>query len=204
MKKILLILILLLLLVSCSSRSSNDYVIYSSQTVDGYYVYELEQKGLFCNTYYEDIYYSGKTYNYGFSFHGCNPDMAFFIKRGDDYIYIQTALEQDLITMDSLIPILEQVPRNPETISSSKADYYWLDFYINHKSLYVYAGGECDQANIETFNIDGEEYYYSASGCLKDHILYMQDGMSYVSVSDQLALGNIEGKYLIPLLTKAN
>ena len=201
MKKILLSLVLLLLLISCASYSPENYHIISNDKVDGYDIYEYEHKGVFCNTYYEDVYYSGKTYNYGFSFYGCSADMTFFIKKDDEYIYLQNALGQGLISLESLIPELEQLQRYPEEISSEEADYYWLDFHINNKVIYVYAGGECDQNSSEIFIIDGTEYSYSASGCLQDHILFMRENREYVPVAELLMEGDIDGQYLIPLLT---
>ncbi|XMB72032.1 hypothetical protein RJI07_07980 [Mycoplasmatota bacterium WC30] len=202
MKKILLALVLLLLLISCTSDSPEDFHIISNNRVDGYYIYEYEHKGLFCNTYYEDIYYSGDIYNYGFSFIGCNPRMTFFIYNAGEYIYLQTAIEEGLISLESLIPELEELQRQPEEISSDDADYYWLDFHINNKVVYAYAGGECDQFSSETFTIDGKDYIYSASGCLKENILFMKEDGEYVSVAELLMEGKIDGQYLAPLLTE--
>lgn len=200
MKKILLIFLLLLMSLSCTSKSADNYHIISNHKVDGYDIYEYNHNDFFCKTYYEDIYYSDSLYNYGFSFYGCAADMTFFIKQGNEYIYVQDALEQGFITLESLLPELEKLERHPEEISTEEADYYWLDFYINHKVVYAYAGGECNQTRNETFIIDGIEYYYSARGCLLENILYMRNNNEYVPVSSLLAEGDIDGQYLIPLL----
>jgi len=149
MKKFIFILMLVLLLTSCSSKS---YVIVSEETVDGYFIYQKESKGIFCNTSYEDIYYSGETYNYGYRFKSCGADMTYFIKDGiSSYTYLRDALDQKLISLDSLIPELMELTRNPEQILSDNADYYWLDFHIERNVVYAYAGGECDQFGNETF-----------------------------------------------------
>ncbi|MCK4551941.1 MAG: hypothetical protein KAU02_03415 [Tenericutes bacterium] len=202
MKKILLSLVLLLLLISCGSRSPEDYHIISDSTVDGYYIYEYEHKGIFCNTYYEDIYYSGAVYNYGFSFYSCSADMTFFINKDGEFIYLQVAMEQGLISLESLMPELDELQRHPEEISSDEADYYWLDYHIDHKVVYAYAGGECDLNSSETFIIDGKTYYYNASGCLQDHILFLRVNQEYVTIAKLLMEGEIDGKYIIPLLTE--
>ena len=200
MKKILLILIFIFLLSSCKS---NTYVIISDEPVDGYYIYKKEYNKTFCRTTYEDIYYSGETYNYGYSFKGCSADMTFFILDGvSNYIYLRVALDQGLISIDSLRPELMQLERNPEKIQSDEADYYWLDFHIDGQVVYAYAGGECDQSGTETFIINGITYIYSASGCLKDNILFMRiDGVN-TPVATLLNDGVINGEYLIPLLTE--
>ena len=127
--------------------------------------------------------------------------MSFFIKDGiSNYTYLRDALEQKLISLDSLIPELMQLERNPEEIMSDEADYYWLDFHIEGQVIYVYAGGECDQNGNETFIINGETYIYNASGCLEDNILFMRiDGIN-IPVATLLNDGSINGEYLIPLL----
>ncbi len=198
MKKILLILLLVFLLTSCKS---SKYFVISDETVDGYYIYQKEHNGFFCNTTYEDIYYSGVTYNYGYSFKSCSADMSFFIYDGNsNYIYLRDALEQRLISLNSLRPELMQLQRNPEEIMSDDADYYWLDFHIGRNVVYAYAGGECDQNGNETFIINGKSYVYNANGCLKDNILFMRiDGVN-IPVSTLLNDGIIDEDYLIPLL----
>ncbi len=200
MKKILISFLFVFLLSACKSSTYN---IISDEPVDGYYIYQKEHTGLFCNSYYEDVFYSGKLYNYGYSFKGCAADMTFFIMHGiEEYIYLGDALNQGLITLDSLIPELDQLDRNPEEISSDEADYYWLDFYINRKVVYAYAGGECDQFGSETFIINGKTYTYNATGCLKDNILFMRlDGIN-TPIATLLSNGTINGLYLIPLLTE--
>ncbi len=198
MKKILLILVFVFLLTSCKS---NTYIIISDEPVDGYFIYQKEHNGIFCNTYYEDIYYSGETYNYGYSFKGCSADMTFFIRDGiSNYIYLRDALDQKLISLDSLRPELMQLKRNPEEIMSDEADYYWLDFHIEGNVVYAYAGGECDQNKNETFIINGKTYIYNASGCLKDNILFMRIEGINTPVATLLSDGSINGEYLIPLL----
>ena len=198
MKKILLILIFVFLLSSCKTSTYN---IVSIEPVDGYYIYEKEHDGIFCNTTYEDIYYSGVTYNYGYSFKGCSADMTFFIKDGaSNYIYLREALNQKLISIESLRVELMQLDRNPEEIMSDEADYYWLDFHIEGQVVYAYAGGECDQNGNETFIINGTTYIYNASGCLKDNILFMRmDGVN-TPIATLLDDGIINGEFLIPLL----
>jgi uncharacterized protein YxeA len=200
MKKILLILVFVFLLSSCKT---NTYNIVSDEPVDGYYIYQKKYNKTFCRTTYEDIYYSGETYNYGYSFKGCSADMTFFILDGvSNYIYLRVALDQGLISIDSLRPELMQLERNPEKIQSDEADYYWLDFHIDGQVVYAYAGGECDQSGTETFIINGITYIYSASGCLKDNILFMRiDGVN-TPVATLLNDGVINGEYLIPLLTE--
>ncbi len=200
MKKIILVLILPFLLLSCAN-SPEDYQIFSETQVDGYYIYELEHKGLFCNTYYEDVYYSGETFNYGFVFEGCSPAMTFFIIHDGDYVYLLDALNEGFITIESLMPLMVQLERHPEEISSDETDYYWLDFHIMGRVVYAYAGGECDQMGTETFTIDGEEYEYTANGCLEEHILFMEVDGEFVPVANLLSSGFIDGEYLIPLLT---
>ncbi len=200
MRKILIILIFLLLLSACKESS---YVIVDEETVDGYIIYQKQESGLFCNNYWEDVYYSGEIYNYGFGFYGCSPGMMFFILNDDEeYVYIREALDKGLITLDSLIPKLSQLKRNPEEISSKEADYYWLDFHIGSHVVYAYAGGECDQNGSETFLINGKTYIYEANGCLKDHILFMRIDGENISLSTLLNNGTIDGTYLIPLLTE--
>ncbi len=66
--------------------------------------------------------------------------------------------------------------------------------------VYAYAGGVCDLADSEVFFIDGKEYAYDATGCLKTHILFMEVDREYVPVATLLEEGQIDGKYLIPLL----
>ena len=200
MKKILLILVFVFLLSSCKSST---YFIVSDEPVDGYYIYQKEHSGIFCNTTYEDVYYSGETYNYGYSFKGCSADMTYFIRDGiSNYIYLHEALDQRLISLDSLIPELMQLERNPEEIMSDEADYYWLDFHIEGQVVYAYAGGECDQNGNETFIINGKTYIYNASGCLKDNILFMRIEGVNTPVATLLNDGTINGEYLIPLLTE--
>ena len=200
MKKILLILAFVFLLTSCKSST---YFIVSEEPVDGYYIYQKEHSGLFCNTLYEDIYYSGEIYNYGYSFEGCSADMTFFIKDGvSNYTYLHDALDLRLISLDSLRPELMQLERNPEEIMSDDADYYWLDFHIEGQVVYAYAGGECDQNGNETFIINEKTYYYNASGCLKDNILFMRIEGTNTPIATLLNDGSINGEYLIPLLTE--
>lgn len=200
MKRIVLILVLVLLLTSCNSST---YTIISNEPVDGYDIYEKEHKGIFCNTVYEDIYYSGEVYNYGYSFKGCSASMTYFIGDGiSEYIYIRDALDQTLISLDSLKVELTQLDRNPEDIKSDEADYYWLDFHIDRYVVYAYAGGECDQTGSESFIINGITYTYTSSGCLKDNILFIRiDGVN-TPVQTLIRDGIISGEYLIPLLTE--
>lgn len=200
MKKIVLSFLLLIVFVSCTSQSIDDYHIISELPVDGYYIYKLDQKGFFCNTSYEDIYYSDETYNYGFTFVGCSPGMTFFIYHNEEFIYLKDALDLGMISMESLILELDKLPRNPEEITNEKADYYWLDYYIYGKAVYAYAGGECDFHGSESFVIDGERYIYNASGCLKENILFMEEDGEMIPVSQLLLEEKIDGKYLIPLL----
>jgi hypothetical protein len=198
MKKILILLIFTLLLSACGTST---YDIVDEDTVDGYLIYKKEEKGLFCNTYWEDVYYSSETYNFGFSFYGCSASMTFFIMNNDmEYVYIRDALDQGLITLDSLIPHLSQLERNPEEISSDEADYYWLDFHIDGRVVYAYAGGVCDQNGSETFVINGTTYIYSANGCLKDNILFMRIDGENIPIITLLNNGTVDGEYLIPLL----
>ncbi|AIO19586.1 hypothetical protein KQ51_01712 [Candidatus Izimaplasma bacterium HR1] len=201
MKKILISFLFILLLSSCQPSS---YIIVSVEPVDGYYIYYKEQNGILCNTYWEDIFYSGEIYNYGYSFKGCSANMSYFIKTGDsEYIYLRDALDLEYITLDSLIPELMMLERNPEIIESDEADYYWLDFHIDGKVVYAYAGGECDQNGSETFIIDNTTYTYNASGCLKDNILFMRIDGTDIPVETLLSDGSIDGEYLIPLLVKS-
>ncbi|MCK5388008.1 MAG: hypothetical protein KAJ22_01875 [Candidatus Izimaplasma sp.] len=200
MKKILLIIVFVFVFLLTSCKSST-YIIVSDEPVDGYFIYQKEVNGMFCNTTYEDIYYSGETYNYGYSFKGCSADMSFFIKDGiSSYTYLGDALEQRLISLDSLIPELMQLNRNPEEIMSDEADYYWLDFHIDGSVVYAYAGGECDQNGKETFIINGKTYVYNASGCLKDNILFMRIEGVNTPIATLLNDGSVNGEYLIPLL----
>ncbi len=200
MKNILLSLVFVFLLSACRSST---YFIISDDTVDGYYIYQKEQSGLFCNSYWEDIYYSGENYNYGYRSKGCGADMSYFIKHTTtEYIYLRDALDQGLITIESLIPQLMELERNPEEFSSDEADYYWLDFHIDGQVVYAYAGGECDQSGNETFIINGTTYTYSASGCLKDNILFMRIEGNNTPVINLLNDGTINGEYLIPLLNE--
>ena len=204
MKKILLVLLLLLLLTSCTSMSPEDYHIISKNPVDGYDIYEYDHDSIFCNTYYEDVYYSDETYNNGFTIKGCSQDMTFFIKQNDTFIYIEEALNLGIITIESLLPELTQLERESEEFSNEEADYLWLGFFILGKVVYAYGGGECDQYGTEIFYINGKEYFYSATGCLKEHILYMQVDREYVPIATLIAGKEIDGLYLIPLLTESN
>ena len=200
MKKLFILLVFLLLLSACRP---NDYNIVDEDTVDGYLIYKKQENGLFCNSYWEDVYYSGETTNYGFMFYGCSANMTFFILNEDmEYVYLRDALDQGLITLDSLIPKLSQLERNPEEISSKEADYYWLDFHIGNHVIYAYAGGACDENGSETFVINGINYIYNASGCLKDHILFIRLDGENVPVNTLLKNGTINGEYLIPLLSE--
>ena len=200
MKKILIILLFVFLLSSCKSTT---YIIISDEPVDGYYIYQKENNKILCTTLYKDIFYSGETFNYGYSFKGCSADMNFFIMDGiDNYVYLGVALDQNLITLDSLIPELMELEREPEEIMSDEADYYWLDFHIDGQVVYAYAGGVCDQNGSETFIINGVTYTYSASGCLKDNILFMRIEGVNTPVATLLNDGSINGEYLIPLLTE--
>ena len=204
MKKILLILLLLMLLGSCSSRSDDDsYIIISQNKVDGYDIYEYEHNGLFCNTLYQDVYYSDADYNYGFTFKGCSPGITFFIKYNGQYIYIEEALDQGLITMESLLPELSQLERETEELPE-EADYMWLDFWIMGDVVYAYCGGECDQEGSEQFMINGQLYEYTTSGCLQDYILFMQINREYVPIANLIDRGDIDGEYLIPLLNEVS
>ncbi|RLA81119.1 MAG: hypothetical protein DRG78_09775 [Epsilonproteobacteria bacterium] len=198
MKKILITLLFIFLLSACKSTT---YIIISDEPVDGYYIYKKQHSGMFCDSYWEDIFYSGENYNYGYSYIGCGADMTYFIMPGpNEYIYLGNAINQGLITLDSLIPELDQLNRNPEEIMSDKADYYWMDFHIGGKVVYVYAGGECDQSGSESFIINGKTYTYTANGCLKDNILFMRIDDVNIPIATLLNNGTIDGKYLIPLL----
>lgn len=201
MKKILLSFLFVFLLSSCKSST---YIIVSDEPVDGYYIYQKDQSGFLCNTYWEDIYYSGENYNYGYRFKGCSANMTYFINYGNtEYIYLREALDQGIITLESLIPELMQLNRNPEEIMSDEADYYWLDFHIGNQVVYAYAGGECDQNGSETFIINNTTYTYNASGCLKNNILFMRIDGNNTTVASLLNSGIIDGTYLIPLLTES-
>jgi hypothetical protein len=204
MKKLLILLSLSVLLVSCKSYSSKSFRLYSETDVDGYFVYEKTHNDFFCKTYYEDIYYSGKDYNYGLSFIGCSPDMTFFILVEDEYVYLHDALDQELISLESLMPLLKMINRDPEIISDDKTDYYWLDFWINDKVVYAHAGGKCGQTRREYFTINNQEYYYEASGCMEDNILYMQIEGEYVSMKQLINEGIIDAEYIIPLLIESD
>ena len=172
MKKIILILFLSFLLTSCKPAS---YEGISTDLVDGYIIYHKEHNGILCNSMWEDVYYSGETYNFGFRYKACSPEMAYFIKDAEgEYVYLHYAIKEGLITIDSLLPHLEQLERHPETIEEDEADYYWLDFHIGTDVVYAYSGGDCGEVKTETFIIDGATYTYSAAGCMKDHILYMR------------------------------
>ncbi len=200
MKKILILLIFTLLLSACGT---SNYIILDEDPVDGYVIYKKDEKGLFCDTYWEDVYYSGETYNYGFGFYGCSANMTFFILNNDgEYVYLREALNQGLITLDSLRPHLSQLDRNPEEVSSDEADYYWMDFHIDGRVVYEYAGGVCDQNGSETFIINGTTYIYNASGCLKDNILFMRIDGDNVPIVTLVNNGTVDGNYLIPLLTE--
>jgi hypothetical protein len=199
MKQLLLVLLFTFLLSACKAP---DYNLKSDTMVDGYYIYEMDQSGPLCNTYYQEVFYSGPIYNYGFRFQGCSPGMTYYIDKAGEYIYLQDAINQGIITIESLLPELEQLERDPEIISSEEADYYWLDFHVNGFVVRAYAGGVCDQSGQETFEIEGTTYYYNASGCLKDHILYIQIDGTYLPVADLIQDGTIDATYLIPLLTE--
>ncbi len=200
MKKIVLTLLFILLLSACGS---SNYVNVNDEYVDGYIIYHKENTGFMCSTYYDEIYYSGPIYNYGFRYKGCSPGMAYYIRNSDgEYIYLHDALEQDLITLESLMPVLSELERIPEEISSSHADYYWMDFHIGGDVIYVYAGGECDQAGEETFFINGDKYTYSASGCLQEHIIYMNYNNEYTPIIDLIESDTVDPLLLIPFLTK--
>ena len=203
MKKILLILCLSFTLFSCS-KANDKYIRVSDNLVDGYYIYEYDYNDFFCRTEYTDIYYSDETYNYGFSFMGCNPSVTFFILKDGQYVYIEEALDSGYITIESLLPFLEQFEREPEEIESDNADYYWLDFHIGGDVVYAYAGGVCDQAGSESFTINGKNYVYQASGCLKEHILFMEVNHEYVPIAELIENETIDGMYLIPLLTEVD
>ncbi len=202
MKKILLMLILPFLLISCTSNSPDNYFTISDDLVDGYYIYQNKHNEFFCRTLYEDVYYSDETYNYGFTFYGCSPDASFFIIHNGEYVYLEAALAEGLISMESLLPLLEQLERESEDLDTEEADYHWLGFFIYGHVVYAYAGGECDQSGTETFIINGTTYTYTANGCLKEHILYMEKYGEYTSCAELIAEGEIDPIYLIPLLTE--
>lgn len=196
--KHLLLLLLVVLLASCGSP---DYEIISENRVDGYYIYEKQHRGLFCNQEFEIVFYSGPEYNYGYRFQGCDPSMTYFILTGDEYLHLQAAINEGIISIESLLPELDELVRQPEPFESDEADYYWLDFHIMGEVVYAYAGGPCDQVGEEFFEIDGTSYVYEASGCLQDHILFIRRDGEDVPVATLLAQGEIDGRYLIPLLT---
>jgi hypothetical protein len=202
MKKgfVLMLLLMMFFLKACVSYSDRNFIIISEDKVDGYDIYEYQHSILLCKNYYEEVYYSGETYNYGFSFYACSHDLTFFIKKDGEYIDLHDAIDQKIISIESLIPELEKFKREPEIISTKKADYYWLDFHINNRVVYAYAGGACEEHHEEIFLINGESYQYSASGCLKEHILFMKIDESYRPINELLDEGLIEGKYLVPLL----
>ncbi len=196
MKKIIPLLLLFLL----SACRSTTYIIVSDEPVDGYDILQKESKSVLCNSYWQDVYYSGEVYNYGYRFKSCSPEMTFFILVNDDYIYLHEALDRGLITLESLRPELNQLERDPEEISSDEADYYWLDFHIGSEVVYAYAGGECDQAGSETFIINQTTYAYSASGCLKENILFMRIDGENIPVATLIENNDIDPNLLIPLL----
>lgn len=200
MKKLLLLIMCLIFLFGCQTHSPDDYQIISDNPVDGYDIYQLVHQGFMCNDEYRDIYYSDASYNYGFSFQGCSPDMTFFVKHEGTYVYLKSALEQGLLSIESLLPELTPYEREPEAIASDETDYYWLDFYIMGQVVYAYAGGPCDQAGTEVFVINGTLYAYEATGCLENNILFMEVDHEYVAVAQLLQEGKIDGVYLIPLL----
>lgn len=199
MKRLILVLLFTFLLSACKAP---EYTIKSKNPVDGYDIYEMDHSGPLCNTYYQEVFYSGEIYNYGFRFKACSPGMTYYIIEAGEYVYLQDALNRGLISVESLLPELEQLERDPEEISSSEADYYWLDFHVNGYVVRAYAGGVCDENNSETFDINGTTYYYNASGCLKDHILYIQIDGTYTPVADLIQNGTIDAELLIPLLTE--
>jgi hypothetical protein len=193
---------ILFLLTSCSNEQK--YSIAFDQTVDGYYIYKFKHNNVICRTTYTDIYYSGDTYNYGLSFQSCSHDMTYFIKMNDTYIYLQNAINQGLISIDSLLPNLEKFPRDPEEISTKKTDYYWLDFYINGNVVYAYAGGHCNDELIETFELDNATYYYKTFGCQDNqinHILYVNINRTMIPLSEFIQNQDIDPLLVIPLLT---
>lgn len=193
-------IILILLLSACKS---SNYV--EINQVDGYPLYQKEPSGFHCESKWEDIYYSGEVYNYGFRYTSCSADKSFFIiDENGDYIYIRDALSEGIISLESLIPLLTELKRNPEEFSSSKADYYWLDFHIGPNVVYAYAGGPCDEEKTETFIINNATYTYTASGCLKDNILFLRIDGEEQPISTLLKDGTIQGEVLIPLLKKQN
>jgi hypothetical protein len=102
------------------------------------------------------------------------------------------------------MPLLKMINRDPEIISDDKTDYYWLDFWINDKVVYAHAGGDCGQTRREYFTINNQEYYYEASGCMEDNILYMQIEGEYVSMKQLINEGIIDAEYIIPLLTESD
>ena len=199
MKKLLLIPFLLFLL-TLSACDGWKYEIISEGTVNGYYIYEKVPTGAIETAYFEDIYLSEEDYNYGFGYSGGERDERFFIRKEGKYIYLRQALEDGLITIDTLLPELNQFERQPGEVSSSSTGYHWLDFYINGQPVYLFAGGECDQAGHEMFTIDGIKYLYHASGCLQDHLLYMNLEGYWVSVSSLIDDDTIDGELLIPIL----
>jgi hypothetical protein len=192
------IIVLILLLTACKP---SEYVLVSDTPIDGYFLY-LETKQTTCNQTWTDIYYSGESYNYGFEYKACNWEKRVFILYGGEYEYLRDAVDQGVVTIESLLPYLEQIEREPEEIASDEADYYWMDFHINGDVVYVYAGGECDQAGSEEFLIDGITYEYTASGCLQEHILYMRVDGDEVPIADLILDGTVEPQYLIPMLTE--
>lgn len=198
MKHVGLLVAVLMMLSACGS---SDYVIISEEPVDGYYIYQKQYSSLFCRSFYEDIYYSGPVYNYGYRYKACDPQMTIFIRVGGDYLYLGEALDQGLVSLESLIPELDQLERHPEEISSTKAGYVWTDFHISGFVVQIYAGGECDQHMTETFVIDGSTYVFEASGCLREHLLYMEIAGEEIPVAELIADGTIDGTLLIPMLT---
>ena len=197
MKRVLIVFLLMLLLTSCRPTT---YEVASKNEVNGFTIYQKVMTNNTCQAFWTDVFYSGEDYNYGFGFSACSFQKTVFIMYNNEYVYLRDALEQKLITIEALLPELDELERIPEEILSSEADYYWLDFHIDGRVVYAYAGGECDQNGSETFIINDITYSYNADGCLGEHILYMRvDGLN-IPIADLISDGTVDANYLIPLL----
>ena len=82
-------------LISCSGYKNTDYYI-------GDYKVYYEDKGT-CEILILQPFYTDEEYIYAFGFGGCDAGSYYFIKINDEYIDVETAIEEQLITIDQVI-----------------------------------------------------------------------------------------------------
>jgi hypothetical protein len=188
MKKIMMVLMISLVMVL--SGCGLNYEVISENKVDGYDIYKVKQ-GMTCEAYFEDVYYSDSDYVYFYGYSGCSAQEMFLIKDGYEFIYLRDAIEEGLITVESLMAELHQRERY-DVYYSEGPKYVGIDFYIDGVEVLEYASNTCLETGVEVLYV-GDEYVYTypINNCGYNHALYMYVNDEYVTVSSLLDDGVI-------------